>query len=85
MPAACSSRFIDHQELVQEQTAIVVAARRGHLPTVQALIRQQARVDVPDKVGMTALMWACRRGNDAIIPLLIAVGDGRQLQVQMAI
>ena len=29
---------------------------------------------------MTALMWACRRGNDAIIPLLIAVGDDTQLQ-----
>ena len=42
---SASARFIDRQETVHEQTAIVVAARRGHLPTVQALIRQVITTD----------------------------------------
>ena len=66
---------INRKENAEEQTALVLAARRGHLQTVQALLRRGADVHLPDKNGLTALMWACNRGHDAIIPLLIASGE----------
>ena len=67
--------YINGQENAEKQTALVLAARRGHLQTVQALLRREANVHLPDKNGLTALMWACKRGHDAIIPLLIASGE----------
>jgi ankyrin repeat protein len=67
--------YINHKEDLAQQTALILAARRGHLQTVQALLRREANVHLKDKNGLTALMWACKRGHDAIIPLLIASGE----------
>lgn len=72
--------YVDRREKEEQQTALVLAARRGHLGTVQALIRQRASVDLADKNGLTALMWACKRGYDAIIPLLVAQGVAQQME-----
>ena len=66
--------YINRKEGLAQQTALILAARRGHLQTVQALLRREADVHLKDKNGLTALMWACKRGHDAIIPLLIASG-----------
>lgn len=38
---------------------IHLAAQFGHTPVVAFLVTQGVDVDVPDRGGMTALMWAC--------------------------
>ena len=67
--------YVNREENLAKQTALILAARRGHLQTVQALLRREADVHPKDKNGLTALMWACKRGHDSIIPLLIARGE----------
>lgn len=38
------------------------------------LIQRGAKVNVGDKYGTTALVWACRKGNAEIVDLLLKSG-----------
>lgn len=38
------------------------------------LIQRGAKVNVGDKYGTTALVWACRKGNAEIVEILLKAG-----------
>ena len=44
-------------------TALMSAAKRGHLPVVELLLERGATVDASDEGGHTALHWAAIRGD----------------------
>ena len=57
------------------ETALMMAARTGSVPAVQALLDRGARVDAKENLrGTTALMWAAEEGHAAVLRLLIERG-----------
>ncbi|RMZ72366.1 ankyrin repeat [Pyrenophora seminiperda CCB06] len=56
------------------KSALQLAARRGHLDVVRALVEDSAELDIRNSKGETALYWAVRSGHDAIAELLLAKG-----------
>lgn len=54
--------------------ALVKAAAKGDLTTVQSMLAQGVPVDAPDKNGNTALMEAARTGKADVVAALIAAG-----------
>src|SRR5688572_913441 len=48
------------------QTALMLAAPRGHLAVVQCLVRHGANLDVRAKFGLSALMLAIVSKQDAV-------------------
>lgn len=53
------------------RTALMLAARRGHLTTVRLLLKRGALRDVEDFDGQTALDWAEASGRSEITELLL--------------
>ena len=53
------------------QTRLMLAARDGDLPTVQALLSHGANVNVTDKNGWTALMFATEKGHLTTVQTLL--------------
>ncbi|GBN38940.1 Death-associated protein kinase dapk-1 [Araneus ventricosus] len=56
------------------ETALHLAAMRGHLDVVRCLIDASANPDIADKHGCTALHWALRRHHSAIAIMLLQYG-----------
>ncbi len=56
------------------QSALMIAALRGHLEAVQVLIRAGARLDVTAKYSLSATMLAVINGHDSIARALAAAG-----------
>ncbi len=52
-------------------TALLLAAKRGCKQAVLLLIEAQADIDVQNKAGGTALMWASLSAQPAIVKLLL--------------
>ena len=55
-------------------TALMIAAREGHLDIVTKLIEAGATVDQADKFGWTALMFAAENGHLNVVTKLIEAG-----------
>lgn len=55
-------------------TALMYAAREGHLAVVQALIENGSLVNAQNAAGDTALIWAAARVQVSVLKLLIERG-----------
>lgn len=53
------------------RTALIKAAKHGHLPIVQLLIERDADVNARDNRGTNALYWASCNGHEDIVAELI--------------
>ena len=53
---------------------LLIAAKKGNPPLMQALIAHGAKVDAPDRNGLTALMAAASMGLDQNVRVLISAG-----------
>jgi len=85
---------VNAAELLQDQTALMWAAAEGHLDVVDALLKHGAdpnrkaraselttrstRTDYPSG-GFTALHWAVRDGDEAVVRRLVAGGADLKL------
>ncbi len=68
----------------QGQSAPVAeAARRGDIAQVRTLVSQGADVNASLGDGMTALHWAAERGDDALVPLLLAAGASASVRTRV--
>jgi len=56
------------------QTALMLAAHRGHLIAVEALLRHGANLNVTAKFGLSALMLAIVAGHEAVARALVHAG-----------
>jgi len=61
---------INHQEQDGGMTALMIAAKAGHLKTSQILLQFKADTKLIDKQGLTALQWAHRNKHIAITKLI---------------
>lgn len=62
------------------QSALMLAAHRGHLDFVQVLLRHGASLDVTAKYGLSALMLAIVGGHEAVARALAQAGADRALR-----
>lgn len=66
-----------------ERTALIVAARRGNLETVEALLEHGADTEAPDmSTGWRPLHWAARLGHLSVVKLLL--DSGAEIDAQMS-
>jgi hypothetical protein len=56
----------------QGATALMFAARNGHLPVVETLVKNGAKLDLADNKQQTALVHAKQGDHEPVIELLIA-------------
>ncbi|MGQ0750211.1 MAG: ankyrin repeat domain-containing protein [Betaproteobacteria bacterium] len=62
------------------QTALMLAAHRGHAAMVELLIERGADLDVTAKFSLSALMLAVIAGHAEIARMLVRAGADRGLQ-----
>jgi ankyrin repeat protein len=62
------------------QSALMLAAHRGHLEAVATLLRHGANPDVTAKYGLSALMLAIVGGHEAVARSLAQGGADRALR-----
>ena len=62
---------VDAHENKNRATALLLAARRGHLAIVEFLLSKGADPQIANKDGMTALMAASATGNTDIVKVLV--------------
>ena len=56
------------------RTPLLIAARRGHLDVVTALIRAWAHVDARSNNGVTPIFTAANKGHTAVVGALLNAG-----------
>lgn len=61
-------------------TALIDAAKKGHIEIVEHLVAQGANVDIQDKEGETALMIAARQANLRLVQVLLNAGANPNLR-----
>merc|ERR1711988_1252382 len=61
-------------QMLDGWTALILAAGKGHLEVVDALLRAGAGVQLQNKKGMTALMLATQKGHSNIVEPLLKAG-----------
>jgi hypothetical protein len=68
----------------QDKTALneelLVAARKSNVEQVKALLAKGADVDAKSPYGATPLFFACDRGNDQIVKILLDAGANPNVQ-----
>ncbi|MFN7933524.1 MAG: ankyrin repeat domain-containing protein [Bryobacteraceae bacterium] len=69
-------------EMVYGQNALMWAAAEGHASTVQALLDGKADVKARSKSGFTALLFAAREGQMAVLPVLLKAGASANEMVE---
>jgi len=53
---------------------LIEAAKNSDIENVRLLLESGTEVNIQDRVGWTALMWASRNGNTDIVRLLLEHG-----------
>ncbi|MCY3974115.1 MAG: ankyrin repeat domain-containing protein [Simkaniaceae bacterium] len=66
----------------EERTPLIEASRSGSRDIVTFLVERKADPDLSDKGGLTALMWAARRGDEVITRILLRYGAVRSLTTE---
>ena len=66
---------INHMGTMSYDRPLTIAARNGHLTTVQTLIARGAKVNQKNFDGNTALMEATQAGHENIVGFLLTVPD----------
>ena len=61
-------------------TALQLAAKHGHLSTVQSLLKSNASINAENRKGETPLYWAARNGHKDTIELLL--NNGADLMIK---
>lgn len=61
-------------EKVEGITALIVAAQRGHVQIVEALLKNNANANIKSPEGHTALTYAAENSHDGIVGALIRNG-----------
>lgn len=70
------SQLLENIEQMGDMSeALRRAASNGDVIAVKRLLSRGVRVNVPDKTGYTAFMFACGRGHTEIVDLMLSVGD----------
>jgi uncharacterized protein len=64
----------------QGNTAVLLAAQRGHAEAVDALIAGKADLNLDNNDGMTALMYAAQNGYLRIVQALVKAGADPTIQ-----
>jgi hypothetical protein len=72
-------------ETKYKETPLLLAARRGSMPTVRLLLERGAKVDARDSAGETALWWVAARDGDMpgrakLAELLLSFGADPNVQ-----
>ena len=67
----------------QQDTALTIAAERGHVDVVQSLVAAGASLTVRRR-GLTAVEWSVYRGQAALVEWLVAHGARAQLDVRVS-
>ncbi|KAK4182741.1 ankyrin repeat-containing domain protein [Podospora australis] len=67
----------DGTTTIRDQSPLSRAAVNGHDEVVAFLLEKGADVSLPDNAGKTALWWACWRGHDKIVSLLLDCGNAK--------
>ena len=62
------------------QTALMIAARNGHVAAVRLLVECGANLDCTAKFQLSALMLAVINGRDAIVGILADAGANRAIR-----
>ena len=57
-----------------KRTALQKAALYAEMEVLDILIQKKAKMNMSDKLGDTALHWACRGGNTDVIKKLVKSG-----------
>lgn len=70
---------VDAQDPIACDTALIAAAKNGHIETITSLLARSANVAVKNKRNMTALMVAAKEGNTLIVERLLQF-DGCSLE-----
>jgi ankyrin repeat protein len=63
-----------------ERTALHLAASKGRLAVVEALIKSGADVNQPDTVLMTAVHWAAMHGHSDVVQAPVEAGANSSLK-----
>ncbi|PNH03306.1 Ankyrin-3 [Tetrabaena socialis] len=59
----------------EDERALLAAAAKGALPEVKRLLASPTtNPNAQDEAGMTALLWACRKGHVKLVPVLLRAG-----------
>lgn len=59
---------------------MIEAASYNNINAVKVLLKNNADVNVQNKYGMTALMWACHRGNLEMTKMLLDAGADKSIK-----
>ncbi len=95
-PAICWAALEGHTDVVVEllkaprilanatdkdgNTALILAAQRGHADTVDTLLQAKVKLNVDNKDGMTALILAAQNGFLRCVELLVKAGADTTIQ-----
>lgn len=66
--------LIDKPLLNDRSTALIAAARRGHLQVVKRLLKARANATLVDREGLSALNYAIRGGHEEVVSALLEAG-----------
>ena len=73
--SSLANYFVQNVASTEGWTALMVAARAGHVATVKALLKSNARVGLSDKSGNTALALAEAEGHSNVARVLRGQGQ----------
>ncbi len=76
MPIIESAIFcgVNINQIYKNETALITATKAGHIDIINLLVARGAKINIPDKNGVTALMYAAYLGHTEIVKFLIASG-----------
>jgi hypothetical protein len=69
--------------MARTSRTLITAAKNGDTPLARRLMRNSPHLDEPDGDGLTALMWAARKGHAKMVEILLAAGADPNARDQM--
>ena len=65
-------------------TGLYFAAMEGHLPIVQYLVSEGAKIDTRDNQGITAFVWASYEGHFSVCEYLLSLSSNSIVECDVA-